>query len=151
MKLPKNIMIICYYCFNILSKCFLQAKNAQLYPEGSQPLLSFLTWKLVYSFHQNINTRQEHVIPFCKPKNTRALHIMKKWFCLFQIFEVLCILLSFWVMKFPAILMIASCISFPQKSLTPDQATKISGINLLWPLIARKCPTEGSCSYSEWQ
>lgn len=42
--------------------------------------------------------------------------------------------------EIPAVLMIASCISFPQKSLTPDQETKISGIDLLRLLIARKQP-----------
>lgn len=42
--------------------------------------------------------------------------------------------------EIPAILMIAFCISFPQKSLTPDQETKISGIDLLRLLIARKQP-----------
>lgn len=42
--------------------------------------------------------------------------------------------------EIPAIIMIASCISFPQKLLTPDQETKISGIDLLWLLIAQKRP-----------
>lgn len=42
--------------------------------------------------------------------------------------------------EIPAILMIVFCISFPQKSLTPDQETKISGIDLLRLLIARKQP-----------
>jgi len=40
--------------------------------------------------------------------------------------------------EIPTVLRTASCISFPQKSLTPDEETKISGINTLLLLIAQK-------------